>query len=87
MTENTVYDETAGQWCVNSNQKAPVVDCTPKVRHPLSKALFFMEKTKYSLKNRLAVVNHYLAGKDGTHRTAEHFGVERTSVRRRVRAR
>lgn len=45
-----------------------------------------MAKPKYSPETRLAVVNHYLAGKDGTHRTAERFGVERTSVRRRVRA-
>ena len=45
-----------------------------------------MAKPKYSLETRLAVVNHYLAGKDGTHRTAERFGVERTSVRRWVRA-
>ncbi|TCC13417.1 IS3 family transposase [Kosakonia quasisacchari] len=45
-----------------------------------------MAKPKYSLETRLAVVNHYLAGKDGAHRTAERFGVERTSVRRRVRA-
>lgn len=35
---------------------------------------------------RLAVVNHVLSGKDGTQRTAERFGVERTSVRRWVRA-
>ncbi|HHT8378846.1 IS3 family transposase [Citrobacter sp. Cb027] len=45
-----------------------------------------MAKPKYSLETRLAVVNHYLAGLDGTHRTAERFGVERTSVRRWVRA-
>ncbi|MBB1585142.1 IS3 family transposase [Serratia sp. OS31] len=45
-----------------------------------------MAKPKYSLEIRLAVVNHYLAGKDGTHRTAERFGVERTSVRLWVRA-
>lgn len=45
-----------------------------------------MAKPKYSLDIRLAVVNHYLAGKDGTHRTVERFGVERTSVRRWVRA-
>lgn len=45
-----------------------------------------MAKPKYSLETRLAVVNHYLSGKDGTHRTAERFGVERTSVRRWVRA-
>lgn len=45
-----------------------------------------MAKPKYALETRLAVVNHYLAEKDGTHRTAERFGVERTSVRRWVRA-
>ncbi|MFL4367267.1 IS3 family transposase [Enterobacter asburiae] len=45
-----------------------------------------MAKPKYSLELRLAVVNHYLSGKDGTQRTAEFFGVERTSVRRWVRA-
>lgn len=44
-----------------------------------------MAKQKYSLQTKLAVVNHYLAGKDGTQRTAERFGVERTSVRRWVR--
>lgn len=44
-----------------------------------------MAKPKYSLQTKLAVVNHYLVGKDGTQRTAERFGVERTSVRRWVR--
>ncbi|WCG84440.1 IS3 family transposase [Pectobacterium sp. A5351] len=45
-----------------------------------------MAKPKYSLELRLAVVNHVLSGSDGTHRTAEIFAVERTSVRRWVRA-
>lgn len=45
-----------------------------------------MAKRKYSLETRLAVVNHYLLGNDGTQRIAERFGVERTSVRRWVRA-
>ncbi|EID6506579.1 helix-turn-helix domain-containing protein [Escherichia coli] len=45
-----------------------------------------MEKPKYSLETRLAVVNPYLAGHDGARRTAERFGVEETSVRRWVRA-
>ncbi|WP_146742077.1 helix-turn-helix domain-containing protein, partial [Lonsdalea populi] len=45
-----------------------------------------MAKPKYSLEIRLAVVNHYLAGKEGAQRTAERFGVERTSIRRWVRA-
>lgn len=45
-----------------------------------------MAKPKYSLETRLAVVSHYLSGHDGTQRTAERFGVERTSVRRWVRA-
>ena len=45
-----------------------------------------MAKTKFSLETRLAVVRHYLSGSDGTQRTAERFGVERTSVRRWVRA-
>ena len=45
-----------------------------------------MAKPKYSFETRLAVINHYLSGKDGTKRTAELFGVERTSVRRWVRA-
>lgn len=45
-----------------------------------------MAKRKYSLETRLAVVNHYLAGRDGTERTAQLFGVERTSVRRWVSA-
>lgn len=35
-----------------------------------------MAKPKYSLKTRLAVVNHYLAGHDGARCTAERFGVE-----------
>ena len=41
---------------------------------------FFMAKPKYYLEARLAVINHYLAGHDGAHRTAERFGVEETSV-------
>lgn len=45
-----------------------------------------MAKPKYSLEKRLAVVTHVLSGKDGTQRTAERFGVERTSVRRWVKA-
>jgi len=39
------------------------MDCTPKVGYQLSKVQFFMAKPKYSLETRLAVVNHYLAGK------------------------
>ncbi|EQB4819443.1 transposase, partial [Citrobacter amalonaticus] len=45
-----------------------------------------MAKPKYSPETKLAVVNHYLSGKDGEERTADRFGVERTSVRRWVRA-
>ncbi len=45
-----------------------------------------MAKPRYSLEVRYAVVSHYLAGNDGTQRTAQRFGVERTSVRRWVRA-
>ncbi|ANS44391.1 hypothetical protein Q5A_019800 [Serratia inhibens PRI-2C] len=45
-----------------------------------------MAKPKYSLETRLAVVSHYLSGNDGAQRTAARFGVERTSVRRWVRA-
>ncbi|UAY94532.1 IS3 family transposase [Dickeya dadantii] len=45
-----------------------------------------MATPKYSLELRLSVVNHFLSGRDGTRRTAEIFGVERTSVRRWVRA-
>lgn len=45
-----------------------------------------MARPKVSLETRLAAVNHYLSGSDGTKRTAELFGVERTSVRRWVRA-
>lgn len=44
-----------------------------------------MAKPKYSPETKLAVVNHYLSGKDGEERTASRFGVERTSVRRWVR--
>ncbi|HDL6963318.1 TPA: helix-turn-helix domain-containing protein [Yersinia enterocolitica] len=58
----------------------------PKVGHKLSKMQFFTAKPKYSLEIRLAVVNHYQSGKDGAKRTAAFFGVERTSVRRWVRA-
>lgn len=57
-----------------------------KLDTQLSKVQFFMAKPKYSLETRLAVVSHYLSGNDGTQRTAERFGVERTSVRRWVRA-
>ena len=45
-----------------------------------------MAKPKYSLETRLAVVNHYLSGKDGAKRTADFFGIEGTSVRRWIRA-
>jgi len=44
-----------------------------------------MGRQKHSLKTRLAVVNHYLAGKDGARGTAALFGVDRTSVRRWIR--
>ncbi len=39
-----------------------------------------MAKPKYSLETRLAVVSHYLSGNDGTQRTAQLFGVERTRL-------
>ncbi|EPG5614140.1 helix-turn-helix domain-containing protein, partial [Klebsiella pneumoniae] len=41
-----------------------------------------MAKPKYSPETKLAVVNHYLSGKDGEQSTADLFGIERTSVRR-----
>ncbi|WP_241835642.1 helix-turn-helix domain-containing protein, partial [Klebsiella pneumoniae] len=34
----------------------------------------------------MAVVNHYLSGKDGEQSTSDLLGIERTSVRRWVRA-
>ena len=43
-----------------------------------------MAKPKYSPETKLAVVNHYLSGKDGEQSTADLFGIERTSVRRWV---
>ncbi|POW73714.1 helix-turn-helix domain-containing protein, partial [Klebsiella pneumoniae] len=45
-----------------------------------------MAKPKYSPETKLDVVNHYLSGKDGEQSTADLFGIERTSVRRWVRA-
>ncbi|AJC02342.1 IS3 family transposase [Klebsiella pneumoniae] len=45
-----------------------------------------MAKPKYSPETKLAVVNHYLSGKDGEQSTADLFGIESTSVRRWVRA-
>jgi len=45
-----------------------------------------MGRQKHSLETRLAVVNHYLAGNEGTRATAELFGVDRTSVRRWISA-
>ncbi|WP_430690100.1 IS3 family transposase [Klebsiella pneumoniae] len=46
-----------------------------------------MAATPYpSPETKLAVVNHYLSGKDGEQSTADLFGIERTSVRRWVRA-
>lgn len=45
-----------------------------------------MGRQKHSPESRLAVVSHYLAGNDGTRGTAELFGVDRSSVRRWVRA-
>ncbi len=45
-----------------------------------------MAKPKYSPETKLAVVNHYLSGKDGEQSTADLFGIERTFVRRWVRA-
>ncbi|ELW9516479.1 transposase, partial [Klebsiella pneumoniae] len=38
-----------------------------------------MAKPKYSPETKLAVVNHYLSGKDGEQSTADLFGIERTS--------
>ncbi len=52
----------------------------------LSKVQFFMAKPKYFLELRLEVVHHSLSDKDGKQHTAEFFGIERTSVRRWVRA-
>lgn len=46
-----------------------------------------MAKPTYSPETKLAVVNHYLSGKDGEERTVSRFGVERTSVRRWIRVR
>lgn len=40
-----------------------------------------MAKPKYSIETSLTVVNHDVAGNDGTHRTAERFCVGRTSGR------
>ncbi|MDP1335099.1 helix-turn-helix domain-containing protein, partial [Klebsiella pneumoniae] len=45
-----------------------------------------MAKPKYSPETKLALVNHYLSGKDGEQSTSDLFGIERTSVRRCVRA-
>ncbi|MDE5246070.1 IS3 family transposase [Klebsiella pneumoniae] len=45
-----------------------------------------MAKPKYSPETKLAVVNHYLSGKDGNRVQPTFFGIERTSVRRWVRA-
>lgn len=59
-----------------------ILDCTPKVGYQLSKVQFFMGRQKHSLETRLAVVNPFLAGNDGTQGTAALFGVDRTSVRR-----
>ena len=39
-----------------------------------------MGKQKYSLETRLAVVNHYLAGNDGTQGSAAFFGIDRTTA-------
>ncbi len=67
-------------------KKARIWTAPQKLDTQLSKVQFFMAKPKYTLETRLAVVSHYLSGNDGTQRTAERFGVERTSVRRWVRA-
>ncbi|WON78551.1 IS3 family transposase [Serratia sp. UGAL515B_01] len=45
-----------------------------------------MARPKYSLETRLAVVQHYLSGSRGLEYTAEFFSIEKTSVRRWVRA-
>ena len=42
--------------------------------------------SKYSIELRRDVIDHYLWGKDGFIRTAEHFGVPRPSVRKWVAA-
>ncbi len=58
-----------------------------KLDTQLSKVQFLWAKPKYSPETKLAVVNHYLSGKDGEQdSTADLFGIERTSVRRWVRA-
>jgi transposase len=41
---------------------------------------------KYSLETRMAVVKHYLSGNKGAEFTAKCFGLDKTSVRRWVRA-
>ncbi|MDQ2174671.1 hypothetical protein, partial [Citrobacter amalonaticus] len=51
----------------SGHEKAPLKYWTApqKLDTQLSKVQFFMAKPKYSPETKLAVVNHYLSGKDG----------------------
>lgn len=41
---------------------------------------------KYSIELKLDVIDHYMSGKDGFQKTAEHFGISRSVVRKWVAA-
>ena len=61
------------------------VNCTPKVGHPLqlTRCSFFM--SKYTLHFKYQAVLHYLHIRS-QQRTADHYGISRTHLRRWIRA-
>ena len=42
--------------------------------------------SKYSIELKLDVIEHYMSGKDGFNRTAEHFGISRSAIKKWVAA-
>ena len=63
----------------------PSLNCTPKVGHPLqlTRCSFFM--SKYTLHFKYQAVLHYLHIRS-QQRTADHYGISRTHLRRWIRA-
>ena len=61
------------------------LNCTPKVGHPLqlTRCSFFM--SKYTLHFKYQAVLHYLHIRS-QQRTADHYGISRTHLRRWIRA-
>ena len=69
----------------SSENQLSGLNCTPKVGHPLqlTRCSFFM--SKYTLHFKYQAVLHYLHIRS-QQRTADHYGISRTHLRRWIRA-